>query len=44
MDKIRVVVTGMGVVCPIGLNRDEFWQNLVAGKSGIDTITRFDCQ
>ena len=42
MDKIRVVVTGMGVVCPIGLNREEFWTNLVAGKSGIDTISRFD--
>jgi 3-oxoacyl-[acyl-carrier-protein] synthase II len=38
----RVVVTGMGVVCPIGLNRDEFWANLVAGKSGINRISCFD--
>jgi len=38
----RVVVTGMGVVCPIGLNIEEFWPNLVAGKSGINTISCFD--
>jgi 3-oxoacyl-[acyl-carrier-protein] synthase II len=38
----RVVVTGMGVVCPIGLNVEEFWTNLVAGKSGINTISCFD--
>ncbi|MEJ2047546.1 MAG: beta-ketoacyl synthase N-terminal-like domain-containing protein, partial [Dehalococcoidia bacterium] len=38
----RVVVTGMGVVCPIGLNLEEFWTNLVAGKSGINTISCFD--
>ncbi|MBN1862870.1 MAG: beta-ketoacyl-[acyl-carrier-protein] synthase family protein [Dehalococcoidales bacterium] len=42
MDTKRVVVTGMGVVCPIGLNRDEFWTNLIAGKSGIGRITCFD--
>jgi 3-oxoacyl-[acyl-carrier-protein] synthase II len=38
----RVVVTGMGVVCPIGLNLKEFWTNLVAGKSGVNTISCFD--
>jgi 3-oxoacyl-[acyl-carrier-protein] synthase II len=38
----RVVVTGMGVVCPIGLHVEEFWTNLVAGKSGIDRISCFD--
>ncbi len=38
----RVVVTGMGTVNPIGLNVEEFWQGLVAGKSGIGLITRFD--
>jgi len=42
LDSKRVVVTGMGVVCPLGLNRDEFWANLAAGRSGIDTITGFD--
>jgi 3-oxoacyl-[acyl-carrier-protein] synthase II len=38
----RVVVTGLGVVSPIGLNVPEFWTNLVAGKSGVDYITYFD--
>ena len=42
MDKRRVVVTGMGVVCPLGLNIDEFWAGLVAGKSGVNYITHFD--
>ena len=32
----------MGVICPIGLTIDEFWANLVAGKSGIKPITQFD--
>jgi 3-oxoacyl-[acyl-carrier-protein] synthase II len=38
----RVVVTGMGVISPLGNTVSEFWQNLVAGKNGIDFITRFD--
>lgn len=38
----RVVVTGLGVVSPIGNTVSEFWDNLVAGKNGIDYITRFD--
>lgn len=42
MNKKRIVVTGMGVICPIGLTIDEFWANLVAGKSGIKPITQFD--
>ena len=42
MDKRRVVVTGMGVICPLGLNIDEFWAGLVAGKSGVHYITHFD--
>jgi len=42
LNKQRVVVTGMGVICPLGLNIDEYWAGLVAGKSGIDYITRFD--
>jgi 3-oxoacyl-[acyl-carrier-protein] synthase II len=38
----RVVVTGMGAVTPLGLTLDETWKNLVAGKSGIASITQFD--
>lgn len=38
----RVVVTGMGTVCPIGLNVDEFWNNVKAQKVGVGPITRFD--
>ena len=38
----RVVITGMGVISPIGNTIAEFWEALCAGKSGIETITRFD--
>jgi len=38
----RVVVTGIGVVCPLGLNAATTWEGLIAGKSGIDYITLFD--
>ena len=38
----RVVITGVGAVTPIGIGKDEFWNNLIAGKSGIGLITRFD--
>ena len=38
----RVVVTGLGVVSPIGNNKDVFWESLTAGKSGIVRITHFD--
>jgi 3-oxoacyl-[acyl-carrier-protein] synthase II len=38
----RVVVTGLGIVCPVGNTVDEAWQNIIAGKSGITRITRFD--
>lgn len=38
----RVVVTGLGVVSPVGNSVAEFWENLIAGKNGIDYITRFD--
>jgi 3-oxoacyl-[acyl-carrier-protein] synthase II len=38
----RVFVTAGGVVSPIGNNTEEFWKNLVAGKSGAGPITRFD--
>jgi 3-oxoacyl-[acyl-carrier-protein] synthase II len=42
MSRRRVVVTGLGLVCPVGNSVSEGWGNLVAGRSGIDTITRFD--
>lgn len=38
----RVVVTGLGTVNPCGNDVETFWQNLIAGKSGIDRITHFD--
>ncbi|HZT11755.1 MAG TPA: beta-ketoacyl-ACP synthase II [Candidatus Baltobacteraceae bacterium] len=42
MNKRRVVVTGLGAVTPIGNTKDEFWQRLVAGESGVGPITVFD--
>ena len=42
MSRRRVVVTGLGCVSPVGNTVDEAWANLLAGKSGIDLITRFD--
>ncbi|QEV20544.1 beta-ketoacyl-[acyl-carrier-protein] synthase family protein [Streptomyces alboniger] len=38
----RVVVTGAGVLCPLGSTVEELWQGLVAGRSGIAPLTRFD--
>ena len=38
----RVVVTGLGMVTPVGLTADESWTNLLAGKSGAGPITKFD--
>lgn len=38
----RIVVTGMGCVCPLGLDAPSFWENLVAGKSGVAPITKLD--
>ncbi|OQX58047.1 beta-ketoacyl-[acyl-carrier-protein] synthase II [candidate division KSB1 bacterium] len=40
--KRRVVVTGMGVITPIGLTVEEFWQSLIQGTNGVAPITRFD--
>ena len=40
----RVVVTGIGVVSPLGLDRDSTWSNLLSGKSGVDHITAFDAE
>ena len=42
MSRRRVVVTGLGLVTPVGNTVAESWTNLVAGKSGIDTVTKFD--
>ena len=42
MSRRRVVVTGMGCVSPVGNSVGEAWANLMAGKSGIDVITKFD--
>ena len=39
MKNRRVVVTGMGALTPIGNNINEFWQNLVEGKSGADNLS-----
>ncbi|MBO7042570.1 MAG: beta-ketoacyl-ACP synthase II [Alphaproteobacteria bacterium] len=38
----RVVITGLGIVCPVGTGIDYAWKNLLAGKSGIKKVTDFD--
>lgn len=43
-NKTRVVITGIGTVNSIGLNAGEFWNNLLAGKSGISVIEGFDVE
>jgi len=40
----RVVITGLGVISPIGVTVEEFWTNLIAGKSGAAPITYFDTE
>lgn len=42
MAKRRVVITGLGMVSPVGLSVKESWENILAGKSGIAPITHFD--
>jgi 3-oxoacyl-[acyl-carrier-protein] synthase II len=42
LSRRRVVVTGLGIVSPIGLNVSENWASIIAGRSGIANITRFD--
>ncbi|WP_300648722.1 beta-ketoacyl-ACP synthase II [Hydrogenophaga sp.] len=42
MSRRRVVVTGLGCISPVGNTVDDAWANLLAGRSGIDLITRFD--
>src|SRR3954464_12517936 len=38
----RVVVTGLGIISPIGIGAKTFWENLVAGKCGVQRIAAFD--
>ena len=38
----RVVITGIGLICGVGNTSTEVWQNIIAGKSGVTKITRFD--
>ncbi len=40
----RVVITGLGPVTPIGIGKEEYWDSLIAGKSGVSYITRFDTE
>jgi 3-oxoacyl-[acyl-carrier-protein] synthase II len=42
LPKRRVVITGLGAVCPVGNTAKEAWINILAGKSGITRISRFD--
>ena len=42
MSRRRVVITGLGIICPVGNSVSEAWSNILAGKSGITRITRFD--
>jgi 3-oxoacyl-[acyl-carrier-protein] synthase II len=44
MEDRRVVVTGLGVISPLGLDVEQTWQALIAGRSGVRTITAFDAQ
>lgn len=49
MSERRVVITGIGVITPLGNDKEEFWKNILAGKSGIRRIqsmdtTNYDCK
>ncbi len=44
MTKRRVVVTGIGMISPLGIGNEPNWQGLVSGKSGIGRITKFDAK
>jgi 3-oxoacyl-[acyl-carrier-protein] synthase II len=42
LSKRRVVITGLGIISPVGNTVEQAWSNILAGKSGISRITRFD--
>jgi 3-oxoacyl-[acyl-carrier-protein] synthase II len=42
LSRRRVVVTGLGIVCPVGIGVPEAWKSILAGQSGITRISRFD--
>ena len=42
MKNRRVVVTGLGLVTPVGIGVEESWKNILNGVSGITTISKFD--
>ena len=42
MEKRRVVVTGVGMITPLGIGVEQSWKGLLAGRSGIGKITQFD--
>ncbi len=41
--KRRVVLTGLGLVTPVGNNIQDFWEAVISGKTGVDRLTAFDC-
>ena len=44
MKKNKVVVTGIGIVSPVGIDRETTWDSIIRGRSGINTINSFDTQ
>ena len=42
MTKKRIVITGIGVIAPNGIGKEQFWEALKEGRSGIKPISRFD--
>src|ERR1044072_1209978 len=40
----RVVITGLGILSPCGVGKQEFWRNLLAGKTFTDKVTKFEAE
>lgn len=40
----RVVITGLGAITPVGIGKDQFWQSLISGKSGVGHVTKFNTE